>query len=192
MIHIFSEKKDGVWFTLALNENRKLIACSFSDRNRRDAEQAVKRTFSGRTEKIENGHVLSSMRFQEIYDTFKGKRVLINLNKLDLSHVSQFQRKVYRLLCQIPRGRVATYGALAKRLGGRRYARAVGTAVASNPLPLVIPCHRVVPASLTVGNYGMPGRKPSQGGYMKRRLLEREGVGFLGAKVSRASLWIPS
>ncbi len=192
MIRISSEKKDGVWFSLALNEKRKLIACSFSDRNRRAAEKAVKRTLGERTEKIGNSYILSSERFKEIYGTFRGKRVAVRLNELDLSHLSQFQRKVYRLLCQIPHGRVTTYGALAKRLGGRRYARVVGTAVASNPLPLVIPCHRVVPASLTVGNYGMPGRKPSQGGYMKRRLLEREGVKFLGAKVSRESVWSPN
>lgn len=107
---------------------------------------------------------------------------------LDLSNVSGFRRKVYALLGAIPKGKVATYGALAERLGGLRYARAVGTAVAGNPLPLIIPCHRVVPASLRVGNYGMAGRKPSEGGYMKRRLLEREGVKFTGAKVSVESL----
>ncbi len=192
MIQISSEKKDGVWFSLALNEKRKLIACSFSDRSKREAERAVKRTMLGRTGQIENGHKLSSGRFQEIYGTFRGKRVAVNLNALDLSRVSQFRKRVYHLLRQIPHGRVATYGALATRLGGRRYARAVGTAVASNPLPLIIPCHRVIPASLAVGNYGMPGLKPPQGAYMKRKLLEREGVKFLGAKVSKESVWSPN
>lgn len=192
MIRISSEKKDGVWFSLALNEKRKLIACSFSDRNRRVAEVSVKRALPRGILKIENGHMPNSKRFHEIYGTFKGKRVAVNVNALDLAHTSLFQKRVYRLLRRIPRGRVATYGALATRLGGRRYARAVGTAVASNPLPLIIPCHRVVPASLTVGNYGMPGRKPSQGGYMKRKLLEREGVKFLGTKVSKESVWSPN
>jgi methylated-DNA-[protein]-cysteine S-methyltransferase len=108
-----------------------------------------------------------------------------------LSNVSEFRRKVYSLLQAIPSGKVATYGALAKKVGGKRYARAVGTAVATNPLSLIIPCHRVVPASLRVGNYGMPGRKPSEGGYVKRGLLEREGVVFRGEKVSVESLWKP-
>ncbi len=192
MIRISSEKKDGVWFSLALNERQKLIACSFSDRNRREAEKAVKRTLPRGMSKIENGHMPNFKRFLEIYGTFKGKRVAVDLNALDLSHVSRFQKRVYLLLRRIPRGRVASYGALATRLGGRWYARAVGTAVASNPLPLIIPCHRVVPASLAVGNYGMPGLKPPQGGYMKRKLLEREGVKFLGAKVSKESVWSPN
>jgi methylated-DNA-[protein]-cysteine S-methyltransferase len=122
---------------------------------------------------------------------FKGKDVAVNMKTLDLSHVSPFRRRVYRQLLRIPRGRVATYGAVANRIGGRRYARAVGTAVAMNPLPLAIPCHRVVQASLKVGNYGMPGRKPSEGGYMKRRLLELEGVKFLGGKISKKSVWTP-
>lgn len=189
MIEIASKRKDGVWFTLALNEKGKLVACSFSDRNKREAETSVKRTLQGKVGKMENRHMQNLTIFQEVYRRFSGNRMPIKWDELDLTHASQFQKRVYRLLCQIPYGRVTTYGAVAGRLGGRRYARAVGTAVASNPLPLIIPCHRVVPASLTVGNYGMPGRKPSQGGYMKRRLLEREGVKFLGANVSRESVW---
>jgi methylated-DNA-[protein]-cysteine S-methyltransferase len=110
----------------------------------------------------------------------------------DLSSVSVFRRDVYRTLCKIPLGKVTTYGAIARKLGGRKYARAVGTAVATNPLPLVVPCHRVVPSSLKVGNYGMGGRDPSKGGYMKRMLLEREGVRFQGDKVSKQSIWIPA
>jgi methylated-DNA-[protein]-cysteine S-methyltransferase len=189
LIEIASKRKDGVWFTLALNEKGKLAACSFSDGKRLEAERAVRGAIQGKVGKMENHHQQTLTIFQEVYRRFSGKRIPIKWDELDLTHASQFQKKVYRLLCQIPYGRVTTYGAVAGRLGGRRYARAVGTAVASNPLPLIIPCHRVVPASLTVGNYGMPGRKPSQGGYMKRRLLEREGVKFLGANVSRESVW---
>jgi methylated-DNA-[protein]-cysteine S-methyltransferase len=189
LIEATSEKRGGIWFSVARNQDGKIVACSFSDRNRREAETAVKRTLQGKIGRMRNRHMQNLTIFQEIYRRFSGKRMPIKWDELDLTHASQFQKRVYRLLCQIPHGRVTTYGAVARRLGGRRYARAVGTAVASNPLPLIIPCHRVVPASLTVGNYGMPGRKPSQGGYMKRRLLEREGVKFVGATVSRESVW---
>lgn len=168
-----------------------MIACSFSDRNRREAESAVKRTLRRKPAEIEKG-AARTVGFSAIYGIFKGKRVTVNKNLVDLSNVSPFQRKVYSLLRRIPRGKVTTYGGLAARLGGRKYARAVGTAVGSNPLPLIIPCHRVVPASLSVGNYGMPGRYPSEGGYMKRKLLEVEGVKFRGGKVSKESLWYPS
>lgn len=115
----------------------------------------------------------------------------MGMTSFDLSGVSGFRRDVYVLLCRIPRGKVTTYGAIARRLGGERYARAVGTAVATNPLPLIVPCHRVVPSSLKVGNYGMCGRDPTTGGYMKRILLEREGVTFEGERISRASIWNP-
>lgn len=192
MIQISSKRKDGIWFSMAQSEAGKLIACSFSDRNRHEAESAVKQTLRGKPAVIEEGQGTGTVGFREIYGMFKGQRVTVNMNLVDLSNVFPFQRKVYSLLRRIPRGKVTTYGGLAARLGGRRYARAVGTAVGSNPLPLIIPCHRVVPASLSVGNYGMPGRHPSEGGYMKRRLLELEGVKFLGGKVSKESLWYPS
>ncbi|MGD0177437.1 MAG: MGMT family protein [Candidatus Bathyarchaeia archaeon] len=187
MIRTASQQKDGVWFTVALNEKGQLVACAFSDSSRSEAEKSVKRMVP--KSQIESGSVDSSI-FQEIFEIYSGKRNG-EPERFDLSNVSQFRRKVYSLLWKIPSGKVATYGALAKKLGGMRFARAVGTAVATNPLPLVIPCHRVVPASLKVGNYGMPGRKPSEGGYVKRGLLEREGVVFRGEKVSMESLWKP-
>jgi methylated-DNA-[protein]-cysteine S-methyltransferase len=113
------------------------------------------------------------------------------LRVVDLSTVSGFRRKVYNQLSKIPLGKVTTYGAIAVKLGGKKYARAVGTAVATNPLPLLIPCHRVVPWSLRVGNYGMCGRDPSKGGYMKQELLLREGVRFEGERISKQSTWNP-
>lgn len=188
MTRIASQQKDGVWFTVALNAKGELTACAFSDRSKSAAEKSVMKMVS--KSQIEKGDPVDPSVFQGIYATYAGKGNR-QPKSLDLSHVSEFRRKVYSLLQAIPNGKVATYGALAEKLGGMRYARAVGTAVATNPLPLVIPCHRVVPASLKVGNFGMPGRKPSEGGYVKRGLLEREGVIFRGAKVSAESLWKP-
>jgi len=188
MIRITSQQKEGVWFSLALNERHQLVACSFSDRSRSDAEESVRGTIP--RSQIETGGSIDPSMFQEIYGAYLGKGTG-QLKSFDLSNVSEFRRKVYSLLQAIPSGKVTTYGALAKRVGGKRYARAVGTAVATNPISLIIPCHRVVPASLKVGNYGMPGRKPSEGGYVKRGLLEREGVVFSGEKVSEKSLWKP-
>jgi O-6-methylguanine DNA methyltransferase len=189
LIQILSQERDGVWFCLALNERQQLVACSFSDRSKRDAERVVKHTVRGTVE-VADGHPTEFEKFQDLYNAFEGRRG-VKIDSLDLSNVSEFKRKVYSVLAQIPRGHVTTYGAIAKKLGSRRYARAVGTAVASNPLPLLIPCHRVVPSSHRVGNYGMPGRQPSEGGYMKRKILEREGVKFQANKVAKESLWTP-
>ena len=74
--------------------------------------------------------------------------------------------------CQrIPRGETLSYGELAAKVGNPGAARAVGTVMSSNPLPLVIPCHRVLGAGGCLGGYSA-----RQGVAMKRRLLEMEGV----------------
>ena len=80
-----------------------------------------------------------------------------------------FQRRVWARVAAIPYGETATYGALARELGGPSLARAVGAANGRNPLSIVVPCHRVV---------GHDGRLAGYGGGLerKRRLLEHEGV----------------
>src|SRR4029077_4493564 len=107
--------------------------------------------------------------------------------KFNTDHVSKFQNKVYRVLEQIPKGRVTTYGLISKLLGSAP--RAVGGAVASNPWPLFIPCERVVNFDLTIGNYGMCGSLGPSGTITKRTLLEREKVPILSDKVNRRALW---
>jgi len=82
---------------------------------------------------------------------------------------SEFQRRVWDAMCEIPRGRTLTYGEMARKLGGE--ARAVGQACGDNRLPIVIPCHRVVAAD------GIGGFSHSTGGYLieaKRWLLMHE------------------
>lgn len=166
-----------------------MVACSFSDRSRREAEKSVRSALPGFAITAKVGHHDPS--FRALHEFLSGKGKVANPLSLDLSNVSIFRKNVYGLLCKIPRGRVTTYGAIAKRLGGKRYSRAVGTAVAKNPFPLIVPCHRVVPVSGKVGNYGIGGREPSTGSYMKRRLLEVEGVKFRNQKVSAKSMWVP-
>ena len=79
-----------------------------------------------------------------------------------------FQQKVWRELRRIPVGRTASYGEIARRIGMPGAARAVARACASNPLPLAVPCHRVVRSDGELGGYG-------GGVERKRALLEREG-----------------
>lgn len=90
---------------------------------------------------------------------------------LDLETGTPFQKKVLLTLTGVPRGKVLSYGTLAARAGFPGAARAVGTAMAWNPFPLVIPCHRVIRSS------GEPGRFGG-GKALKRALLLREGVTF--------------
>ena len=90
---------------------------------------------------------------------------------VDLSLVhSDFRRSALTLLRdEVGPGHVVTYGSLAARIGHPRAARAVGSACATNPVPIIVPCHRVVPGSGGVGSYG-------GGPQLKRLLLAREGA----------------
>jgi methylated-DNA-[protein]-cysteine S-methyltransferase len=93
----------------------------------------------------------------------------IPLNMPCLDHCSKFQQKVLRAASAIPRGKVSTYQRLAKQIGNSKAARSVGRALANNPFPIMIPCHRVIRSDGSLGGY--------QGGLkMKRALLKKEGV----------------
>jgi methylated-DNA-[protein]-cysteine S-methyltransferase len=80
-----------------------------------------------------------------------------------------FRRAVLEKLREVPRGQTVSYGELAARSGNPRAARAVGSACARNPIPIVVPCHRVLPGTGRLGNYG-------GGPERKRVLLELEGA----------------
>ena len=88
---------------------------------------------------------------------------------VDLSSRSPFQQRALQVVIGIPRGEVRTYAEVAAALNRPGAARAVGTAMARNPVPLLVPCHRVVPSVGGVGNY-------AYGPVLKRRILTSEGV----------------
>lgn len=90
---------------------------------------------------------------------------------VDLSNFTPFTKKVYAALRNVKPGKVVTYGELAKKAGKPNAARAVGSAMARNPVPLIVPCHRVVKSDGSLGNFSTPA-----GPSLKRRLLEIEGA----------------
>ncbi|MCP3678709.1 MAG: methylated-DNA--[protein]-cysteine S-methyltransferase [Deltaproteobacteria bacterium] len=85
-----------------------------------------------------------------------------------------FQRSVWRLLTTIPYGETKSYGWIAEQLGMRSGARAVGGACGSNPIPIIIPCHRVIASNGAIGGYS--GGGIGEGLSTKKRLLALEGV----------------
>lgn len=99
-----------------------------------------------------------------------GERVDLDRIQLDLGDLSPFQRRVYTALREVSRGSTISYGELAARAGSPRGARAVGSAMACNPVPLLIPCHRVLRADGSPGGFSAPG-----GVRTKEKLLEIEG-----------------
>lgn len=82
-------------------------------------------------------------------------------------HGTPFQVAVWRALADIPRGSACTYSDIARKIKKPRAVRAVGTAVGANPVSLLVPCHRVLPAAGGVGNYGW-------GADVKKALLKKE------------------
>ncbi len=88
---------------------------------------------------------------------------------IDLSGGTSFQRRVWQAALRIPYGRARSYHWIAAKVGGKKYARAVGNALGANPLPLIVPCHRVVAHDASLGGF-------SGGLNVKRRLLELEGT----------------
>jgi O-6-methylguanine DNA methyltransferase len=92
----------------------------------------------------------------------------LDLLPLDI-RATPFQLAVWRELCAIPRGATCSYGAIAHRIGRPDAPRAVGHANGSNPLAIVIPCHRAIGANGTLTGYRW-------GVEIKRRLLEAEGT----------------
>ena len=103
-------------------------------------------------------------------DYAKGKPVSLESLPVDFSSYSPFQSKVLKQCRKIPFGTTLSYGQLAVRSDSPRAARAVGSAMSKNRLPLVIPCHRVVSSK------GLGGYSASSGLTAKRRLLALEGV----------------
>jgi methylated-DNA-[protein]-cysteine S-methyltransferase len=91
---------------------------------------------------------------------------------VDLARVPAFNRRVYDLVRAIPPGRTRTYGEVAAELGEPGAAQAVGQAMGHNPVPIVVPCHRVVAAGGRLGGFSARG-----GNVTKRRMLEIEGAG---------------
>ena len=107
---------------------------------------------------------------RQISEYLEGKRSAFDL-PIDWTVLTPFQEQVLRATYAIPRGRVATYGDLAGQLGKPRAARAVGRAEATNPMPVVIPCHRVLGADGGLHGYGT-----GEGLETKAWLLRLEGA----------------
>jgi len=107
----------------------------------------------------------------QIKKLLEGEPVDLPLTLVDLRLCGEFQQRVLRAEHRIPRGSVSTYGLIAAHLGRLKGARAVGNALADNPFPLIVPCHRAIRSDRSLGGY--------QGGCeMKRALLEAEGIRF--------------
>jgi methylated-DNA-[protein]-cysteine S-methyltransferase len=133
-------------------------------------ERSLRRRLAGAKPGAPPQPVLETVEAVKRY--FQGAEVDFSDVGLDLEGQDEFFKQIYAATRRVGWGHTTTYGALAKELGaGPETARDVGQAMASNPIPLIIPCHRVLAAGGKVGGFSAPG-----GSATKIRMLEMEGV----------------
>jgi len=155
------------WGWMGISESAKGIQSIVLPKGSKRAVVSELREQSTEPMPLEKSPSLEAARLQ-LLDYLTGKRKSFDL-LLDLTGGTTFQRQVWRTLQRVPYGKLRSYQWIASRVGGRRYARAVGNAVGANPLPIVIPCHRIVAQDASLG--GFSGGLP-----MKRKLLGLEGT----------------
>ncbi len=152
-LRIFAQFSDdlGLYVSLAMRDGR-VVRVGLSEERPAESEKGANPYLARILKHIESGE-------DDLTDI-----------PLDLP-ITPFEREVLDNLRTVPPGEVVTYGELARRIGRPKASRAVGHACAANPAVIVVPCHRVVPASGGLGNYSAPG-----GSETKRKLLDREGA----------------
>ena len=179
-------KSEEMSFGCIVDQNDRLVASSFGSSSRileKHLEEYSAKTGGKFPTRI--NHWLT----EEMIRRFEGAKNSKNVN-LNRNFVSTHQAKVCDVLEKIPAGKVTTYGLISNHIGSAP--RAVGGAVGSNPWSIFVPCHRVVPSSLTVGNYSLCGTLGESGSLTKRKLLVREEVPIDEDKIDSAALWNPS
>jgi methylated-DNA-[protein]-cysteine S-methyltransferase len=105
----------------------------------------------------------------DIIALLAGERRDLTHVPVDLSPLPDFSRRVYEIVRTIPPGKTLSYGEIAERLGDKALARDVGQAIGQNPVPIIVPCHRVLAAGGKMGGFSAPG-----GTKTKLRLLDIE------------------
>ena len=161
---------ESVWFSspigmiTILSENDFISRILFDDKSLQTSVSLIKNP------------LLEEAR-KQLNDYFAGKRITFNL-PLDSDQLEGFQREVLEIVSDIKRGEILTYGRVAAMLNKPKASRAVGAALAKNPLPILIPCHRVVAA-----NGHLTGYLGQKGITSKKWLLELEGLKIVGEKL---------
>jgi len=169
MIYLYHQKVDNMWYAAAI-QNDKVFAIAFSLKEQQVLRHLMENLpYNLPFQVIEKPNKLLTDLLKALKAIFDGKDSPSNSFKIAMDHLPRYTRSVLNCTSLIPVGYLTTYGAIAKVAGGSP--RSVGRAEASNPFPLLIPCHRVVRADFSLGGYGL-GEK------VKMELLQREDRGY--------------
>jgi methylated-DNA-[protein]-cysteine S-methyltransferase len=168
VLEIYCKKIEDVWYGIACSK-QQIVASSFSADQQSTLRYILGSIpFNTPFEVFHEPSVFAERILESIHSIYSGREVIASF-PLDLSYLPVYSQKTLSATAKIPLGYVASYGSIAKAVGGGP--RAVGNVMASNPFAPIIPCHRVVKSDFTLGGYG-GGLK------LKLELLSREKRGF--------------
>lgn len=165
MLRHYSFIENAITRLLLVSSDRGLLAVHFipQDAPLPDVE-AMYPDFT-----VLDGRNVHDSLHQQLHLYFQGVPVTFD-TPLDL-HGTTFQLSVWRAIQEIPHGKIRTYGEIAHQLGNPKGSRAVGGATGKNPLPIIIPCHRVLGR-----NHALTGFSAPDGILLKKKLLRLEGI----------------
>ena len=174
---------ESVVFGVAIDDNGRIWSTVFTERNRKNAVEALLKNLPIDSSFKEENNEYTDKILDCLISLAEGKGTTSRY-KLAMDTSPTYYRKVYRTLQKVPRGKVVSYGGLAKATGSGRAARAVGNAMKKNPFPLFVPCHRVIKSDRCLGGFG-------GGVALKEKILLKEGVLLKNGKVNWTSLVLP-
>ncbi|HEU4965486.1 MAG TPA: methylated-DNA--[protein]-cysteine S-methyltransferase [Bacilli bacterium] len=155
----------GRTYYVAMTE-RGVALTTLGNEDYEEFEASVRKRFGAQVELVRDADRLKSCT-EQIRDYFSGNRQTFDL-PLDL-HGTEFQRQVWNALSAIPFGKHKTYGQVAREIGREKAVRAVGAACGANPVPIIVPCHRVIGTNGSLTGFA--------GGLdLKKAMLELEGI----------------
>jgi len=168
MIQVYHTKLNGVWYGAAVQDEQVLATCFSVEEP--DLRRLLRRLPDGIPFQVaEEPNQLLTNVLGALEEVFNGKDRESYGFKIAMNQLSSYTRRVLNCTRLVPVGYVTSYGAIAKVAGGS--ARSVGRVEASNHVPLLIPCHRVVHSDLSIGGYGY-------GKEVKLEILQREKRGY--------------
>ena len=168
MIQVYHTKLKGVWYGAAVQDDQVLATCFSVEEP--DLRRILRRLpYDIPFQVVEEPDQFLAKVLGALEEVFNGKDRESYRFKIATDQLSSYSKKVLNCTRLVPVGYVTSYGAIAKVVGGS--ARSVGRVQASNPFPLLIPCHRVVRSDLSIGGYGY-------GEQVKLEILQREERGY--------------
>ncbi len=168
MIDVCYQKRNNVWYGTTVQDNQ-VFATDFSFEEPDLRHLRRKLPYNIPFQVVEEPNQFLANVLEALEEIFNGKSQQSYGFKIFLDHLSSYTRKVLNCTRLVPVGYVTTYGAIANAAGG--IARSVGRVEASNPVPLLIPCHRVVRSDLSICGYGY-------GEQVKMEILQKEERGY--------------